>query len=228
MMCRGKIKGKCLFLSIIILFALNTSQAQKLIAIEFYSGLPYNVPLPLTISQVGEQDISLTAHYRSEPFEIPIYWNWRISYWDDNHAFEIEATHHKIFLKNTPPEIQEFSISHGFNTITFNYAWKDYGFVFRAGCGVVLAHPESILRGKKFDESGGIFGAAYQLTGPTINLAAGKRFNITRRLFFELDTKINLSYAKVPVADGEAKLYNIAVQFNFGLGFDLLELQHNK
>ena len=100
--------------------------------------LPYNVPLPLTISQVGEQDISLTAHYRSDPFEIPIYWNWRISYWDDNHAFEIEATHHKIFLKNTTPEIQEFSISHGFNTITFNYAWKDYGFVFRAGFGLVL------------------------------------------------------------------------------------------
>ena len=211
-------------LYIIVLFALNTAQAQKLITIEFYSGLPYNVPLPLTISQVGEPDINLTAHYRSDPFEIPIYWNWRISYWNDNHAFEVEATHHKIFLKNTPTEIQEFSISHGFNTITINYAWKENSYVFRTGCGIVLAHPESIIRGKKFDESGGIFDAAYQLTGPTINLTAGKRFNITRRLFFELDTKINLSYAMVPVVDGEAKLYNIALQFNFGLGFDLLEL----
>jgi hypothetical protein len=223
MMCRGKIKNNCLFLIIVLIFASNTAQTQKLITIEFYSGLPYNVPLPLTISQSGQQDISLTAHYRSDAFEIPIYWNWRISYWNDNHAFEIEATHHKIFLKNTPPEIQEFSISHGLNTITFNYAWKDNGFVFRTGVGLVLAHPESIVRGKKFDESGGIFDAAYQLTGPTINLAAGKRFNLSRKLFFELDTKINLSYAKVPVVDGEAKLYNIALQFNFGFGFDLLE-----
>jgi hypothetical protein len=224
MMCRGKIKNNCLFLIIVLIFASNTAQTQKLITIEFYSGLPYNVPLPLTISQSGEQDISLTAHYRSDPFSIPIYWNWRISYWNDNHAFEIEATHHKIFLKDTSPEIQEFSISHGFNTITVNYAWKDYGFVFRAGVGLVLAHPESIIRGKRFDESAGIFDAAYQLTGPTINLAAGKRFNLSRKLFFELDTKINLSYAKVPVVDGDASLYNIALQFNFGMGFDLLEL----
>jgi hypothetical protein len=224
MMCRGRIKNNCFFLIIVLIFASNTAQTQKLITIEFYSGLPYNVPLPLTISQSGEQDISLTAHYRSDPFAIPIYWNWRISYWNDNHAFEIEATHHKIFLKDTSPEIQEFSISHGFNTITVNYAWKDSGFVFRAGVGFVLVHPESIIRGKRFDESGGIFDAAYQLTGPTINLAAGKRFNLSRKLFFELDTKINLSYAKVPVVDGEAKLYNIALQFNFGLGFDLLEL----
>jgi hypothetical protein len=220
----GKIKSVCLFLIVVLVFASNTAWTQKLITIEFYSGLPYNVPLPLTISQSGEQDISLTAHYRSDPFAIPIYWNWRISYWNDNHAFEIEATHHKIFLKDTSPEVQEFSISHGFNTITVNYAWKDYGFVFRGGIGLVLAHPESIIRGKRFDESGGIFDAAYQLTGPTINLAAGKRFNLSRKLFFELDTKINLSYAKVAVVYGEAKLYNIALQFNFGMGFDLLEL----
>lgn len=210
-----------LLLSVIAFF--NSANAQKVLTVEFYTGIPVNVPTPLKITQAGENDIDITAHYNSEPFKVPIYWNWRISYWIDNHAFEIEATHHKIFLDNKPQEVQEFSISHGFNTITFNYAWKDYGFIFRTGAGIVLAHPESTIRSKKFDESGGIFDAAYQLTGPTINLVAGKRFNLTQKLFFQLDGKVNFSRANVPVVDGEATVYNIAIQFNFGLGFDVFE-----
>ena len=212
---------QALLLSVILFF--SSANAQKLITVEFYTGVPVNIPLPLKITQAGENDIDITAHYNSEPFRIPIYWNWRISYWNGNHAFEIETTHHKIFLDNRPPEVQVFSISHGFNTITFNYAWKDYGFVFRTGAGIVLAHPESIIRNKKFEESGGIFDAAYQLTGPTINVAAGKRFNLTQKLFFQLDGKVNFSRANVPVVNGEARVYNIAIQFNFGLGFDVFE-----
>lgn len=210
-----------LLLSAILFF--NTANAQKLLTVEFYSGIPVNVPLPLRISQAGENDIDITAHYNTEAFKAPIYWNWRISFWNDDHAYEIEGTHHKIFLDNKPPEVQEFSISHGFNTITFNYAWKDFGFIFRAGAGVVLAHPESTVRGKKLEESDGILGSGYKLTGPTLNFAVGKRFNLTQKLFFQLDTKINFSRAIVPVSDGEAKLHTIGIQFNFGLGFDVFE-----
>ncbi len=201
----------------------SSSNSQNLLTIELYTGVPLNLPLPLKIHQTGYKDINITAVYNSEPFKVPIYWNWRISYWFSDEAVEIEATHHKIFLKNKPQEVEEFTISHGLNAITINYAWKKFGLIFRTGPGIVWAHPENVIRGKKLNENGGNFGIGYYITGPTLNFSTGKRFLITSRFFFQLDGKLNISYAKVPVVNGYARVYNVALQFNFGLGFNLID-----
>ena len=60
-----------LLLSIIAFF--NSANAQKVLTVEFYTGIPVNVPTPLKITQAGENDIDITAHYNSEPFKVPIY-----------------------------------------------------------------------------------------------------------------------------------------------------------
>ncbi|MFH1198292.1 MAG: hypothetical protein V1720_21490 [bacterium] len=191
---------------------------QSNITIEFLTGVPYNAPLPLTINQNGEEQISLIARYRSEPFVIPIYWHWRIGYWNGDSGWELESTHHKIYLDNPPPEVQEFSISHGFNFVNINYAWKYNDFILRAGAGFVLAHAESTIRNKKLPEDGGI-GGGYYLRGPLLNFAINKHFEIIERIFLSFELKATAAYSNVPVVDGDADVYVFALQANFGVGF---------
>jgi hypothetical protein len=203
----------------------NSSKNDKEIRIEGFIGFPYNLPLPLTISQSGEPDIKLTANFDSKPFEIPIYWVWRISYWNGEASWELEAIHHKLFLKNNPGEVREFSISHGLNLITINRGWQFQDFILRGGVGIVVAHPESIVRDKKFSESSGIFNWGYYVSGPTLNLAVAKDFIIVNSFFAICEIKTNFSFASVPIYNGNADLYNIAFQLNFGLGYSLFKFQ---
>lgn len=217
-------KSKFIFTLIISLFLYSsTSNSQNLLTVELYTGVPLNIPLPLKIHQAGYDDINIIAVYNSEPFKVPIYWNWRISYWLSDRGVEIEATHHKLFLKNKPREVEEFAISHGLNAITVNYAWKTFELIFRTGVGIVWAHPENVIRARKLNENGGNFGIGYYITGPAINFAAGKRFLISNRLFIQLDGKLNISHAVVPIVYGYAEVYNVALQFNIGLGFNLID-----
>lgn len=195
---------------------------QQKISIEFFSGIPINVPLPLTINQQNEKELSFTARYNSEPFVVPIYWNWRISLWSNDNAWEIESTHMKIILSNKPAEIQQFQISHGLNFVNINRVWKFNGFDLRAGAGCILAHPENIIRNKQLSEDGGIFSWGYYLSGPVFNFAAGKRFNFSEFTYMVFEAKLNASYAAVPVAYGNANVYNIALQLNFGVGMNIL------
>jgi len=92
--------------------------------VEFHGGIPINLPLPLTIKQNNQPDIKLTAQFDSEPFVPPIYWVFRISKWKNNKAWEFEMMHQKLYLKNTTPEVQYFSITHGYNQLMVNRAFK--------------------------------------------------------------------------------------------------------
>ncbi len=212
------------FILFTFIFTGNNLLAQEKFGIELFTGLPYNVPLPLTISQTDEPDLHLTARFNSEPFKIPIFWVWRISYWNNNTGWEFEAVHHKLFLTGKPHEVKEFSISHGLNLITINRCWKFTYFIFRAGAGIVLAHPENTVRNKTLAENGGILNWGYYLTGPAFLISAGKDFFITNNFYVTCEARINSSYAYIPVNNGNASLYNISLQLIFGVGFNFLEL----
>jgi len=54
-------------------------------------------------------------------------------------------------------------------------------------------------------------------------VAIAKNFIIINSFYAICEMKINLSFASVPIYDGNADLYNIAFQLNFGLGFSLLK-----
>ena len=208
----------------LFLFEADDSSAQKKLNIELFTGLPYNLSLPLKISQAGEPDLYLTAKFNSQPFNIPIFWVWRISYWNDNSAWELEAVHHKLFLANKPAEVHEFSISHGLNLITVNRGWNLSSFILRIGAGIALAHPETTIRNQTLTEDGGIFHWGYYLSGPAFLFSAGKEFYITGNLYVTCEARINSSYAYIPIKNGNAGLYNISVQFIFGAGFNFLKL----
>jgi hypothetical protein len=196
--------------------------AQQKWMFELGGGVPFNIPLPLVIRQTGEPDIRLTAQYSSEPFTVPIYWVWRLGYWSNDRCWELQAIHHKIFLRNKPPEVETFGISHGLNLITISRGWELNGYVLKAGAGIVLAHPENTIREKTLSEDAGILHWGYYVSGPTVNLAAGKYINMTKNLFADCEAIVSASYALVPIADGTAEVYNIAFQITVALGFRIV------
>ena len=161
--------------------------AQSKLVIEIGTGLPYNLPLPLTIRQSGEGTYHLTAQYNSRPFEIPIFWDWHIGYWSGSSGWELEAIHHKLFLANKPADVQQFDISHGLNLVIFNSCFLKYGFIFKAGAGISLTHPENVVRGKKLDEHQGIFDQGYYVSGPAFLFTAGKRLYLIENIFLSFE-----------------------------------------
>lgn len=217
------------FYTLIIIFSLSiiageSAAEEKWLFELFYGGFVYNAPLPLKIEQRGEKDISITARYASRTLETPAYWVWRFSRWSGDYAWEFEAVHHKIFLRNEPDEVEHFSVSHGFNLLTINRSMQYGGLIFRAGGGMVLAHPESRIRGKSLSEHRGLFNLGYYIGGPSINLGIGKHFYLSKTLFLCIEIKATASYAHVPINDGNADIYNAAFHAHAGIGYNFYSI----
>ncbi|HRN42361.1 MAG TPA: hypothetical protein PK649_09855 [Vicingus sp.] len=221
-------KSVKLFFIVFILFISYTfGQEKSNWSVEAHGGFPINIPLPLTIKQSGEPTIKLTAHFYSEPFVPPVYWVYRFSKWKNNKAWEFEMMHQKLYLKNTPPEVEYFSITHGFNLLMINRAYKfdlfkDKEFIFRIGGGIVYAHPENSIRGKELNQKQSYYNLGYYISGPTINIALAKQFPIYQRFYLNTEVKHNTSYAKVPVVDGHATVWHSAFEFIAGLGIYII------
>jgi hypothetical protein len=227
---QGRMPLFCKSIFVACLFALTSfiphSAYASFWSLEVAGGAPYNFPIPLTVQQPGEPDINITADYETKPFKAPFYYVIRIGRWEDNKAWEIETIHHKIYLKNTTDEVESFSISHGYNTLTLNRAWlnkKD--FIWRIGAGLVLAHPESNIRDQVYCECGGTLNDdGYYIAGPVVMAGLGKRYYLSRNFFVELEGKVTAGYADVNVANnGSAYAPNIAVHANIGLGYDFFK-----
>ena len=207
-------------------FCLNILAQERYWSFEINGGIPYNFPSPLVIKQEGEPTIRLTARYRSEPFVSPGYYLLRGGRWNDGKAWEIEFVHHKLYLDNMPPEVQEFSISHGYNIFTVNRAsekllFKDFNYILRLGAGVVISHPETTIRGLSLEQEGGTLGGGYYITGPVLNIAMAKRLYFLDPLFINLELKFNPSVSWIPIEGGQAIVWNFPVTFAFGMGVDL-------
>lgn len=204
----------------LLLLPFNYVICQDLIwSVELFMGVPYNFKTNLKIEQDDYPDINLKANYYSEPFVSPFYGSIRLGAMKENMGLEIESIHQKLYLKNTTEEIQRFSISHGYNIITINAKYQNK-FVYHAGVGIVLAHAESTIREEKLEETKGLLNMGYYVTGPAFNLSVQKRFELYKKLYFNLEGKLTACYAKIPIKNGTATAPNIAIQFLFGIGYD--------
>jgi len=213
-------RKKAVYLLALLLFMILPFPAKgEEITIQFFGGFAYNFSLPLVIRQEGKDNIRLSADYDTKPFDTPIYWSLRAGKWGEKDGWEIELLHHKLYLKNNPPEVEHFTVTHGFNLLTLNRAWKRANFIWRAGAGVVVAHPESAVRGKTFSQEGGLF-EGYYLAGPTLQVAVEKRFPLFKSFFLCLEGKYTLSWAHIPVEEGKADLWNSAIHGLIGLGYN--------
>ena len=135
-------------------------------------GLQYNVPLPIVIRQSGQPDIRLTARFSTRPFADVPYYDVKVGIARNHWAYELELVHHKLYLDNRPPEVDAFEITHGYNPILVNVVRERWGVGFRAGAGILLAHPETTVRGLRFPETGGILG--WYVSGSAAQLSVSK------------------------------------------------------
>ncbi len=190
-----------LFLTLFVSIHPLIVQAETSYSFELFWGTQFNIPTPLTIKQRGEETIKGGwAKYESDAwtwFNSP-YYAWRISLWKNDRAWELELVHEKIILKNKPEDVQHFEISHGYNLITINRAWRlseYYDLIWRLGAGIVLTHPETTVRNKE-KGYGEDFPKGFYISGPTAQIALGKRFNLWGKgLFGVLEAKFTASYA---------------------------------
>jgi hypothetical protein len=197
----------------------TAGEQDRTLMLEFFTGVPYNIPLPLVIRQSGQPNIDVIAHYFSEPFVVPISWVWRVGYWSGNSGWEFEAIHHKVFLDDPPQEIQEFSVSHGLNFLLINRVWNLDSYALRVGGGVPLTHPETTVRGKTHPEDEGIFHMGYYVSGPAVAFSAGRLFALLGDLSLDVEAKAFSSFISVPIAEGNAHFSHLSLQFSFGLGY---------
>ena len=212
-----------IFILFSIVIFLTSTHAQSRWAFELHCGEVYNLLMPLTIRQKGYDDIRLSARYASESFILPVYWDGRFSRWKNGKSWELEAIHHKLYLKNTSSEVQKFNISHGFNMIMVNRGFEKKSFRYRAGAGVILAHPESNIRGKEFGDTGDDFDLGYYISGPVFNLAISKPFYLGNRFYINAEAKTTLAYSYIKVAQGNSDVYNIAFHLILGFGVDFIK-----
>lgn len=184
-------------------------------------GAPLNAPTPLAIRQSGEPDLRLDASWSTKPFELPFYWivgafarQGRCEAW-------AELVHHKLYLSNPPPEVQSFSVSHGFNLFFLGLGREMTPWLWaRAGAGLVLAHPESSVRGRSLSGGGGLLG--YGLAGPALTAGAQARWRPIDRLGLIGGASLIGAYAVVPVEGGSARVLNLSVHFTAGVDVEVI------
>ena len=214
---------KYLYSVLVLCLALATpASAEKKFSFEFLLGTAYNFETPMKIEQDGEEDVSLNnTRWDTKPLEESPYYMWRIGMWGgDGNAWELELLHHKLYLANTPDEVDAFNISHGYNLLMINRAWDmDGAYHLRIGAGVVVAHPELDLRGEAIKKKKTL-GTDFVFAGPAMQIAAGKRFYFTKKLFGVVETKFTAAYADVGMEGASAEVPNIAIHVLLGLGFD--------
>jgi len=186
---------------------------------DFFFGFPINLNSNLKITQEGQEDLEFTAHWKSEPFKQPLYWDIRLAYWtSESRGWALDLMHNKLILENPPNEVQGYSQTHGYNMVTVQRLWVLSGNLVSAAAGVVFAHPESTVRGQVFPETGGDIGGGYYLTGPMVGGGFGRRFGLTDLFFVSLEGRVTLSYTTTPVQGGESSLTLLGFHGLFGVG----------
>ncbi len=202
-----------LVLAFSLLF-ISVSNADSIWRIEVQTGSAHSFDTTLTIDQDQGEDYSFAADYETRPFQSAPYSAWRLSRWKKNRGWELEFLHHKIYLKNTPPGIETFRISNGYNMLLLNHAWERNGFVIHVGGGAVIAFPIANIANVVTD-------GGYRLAGIAGQGSLSKRFRIRNNFFLIAEGKFTAAYAAVSLKGSEATAPNIAVHGLAGFGFDL-------
>lgn len=181
-------------------------------------GFPFDLSLPVTIRQRGEAPIRFRGRWETRPFRSPLYYDLRVARSGGGKEWSVDLLHHKLYLVNPPPEVQELGISHGYNLLFVTHAREVARDTWaRVGAGLVVAHPESTVRGRTF-EGRGPLGGGYYPAGSTLVAGAERRFFPGGGLFVSLQALAAASWARVPVAGGSATVPDLSVHALGGVG----------
>jgi hypothetical protein len=197
--------------------AARAAEAKPAWVVQLSTGTALSLRSRLVIEQSGEPDLDFSARYETRPFSSGApYYSLRLGRWENGAAWELETHHHLVTLADGPAEVGSFEITHGYNLNTVNRAWEGAGFIWRVGAGLVVTHPESEVRGKRFDGDG--FAGGFYLSGVCGQAAVERRFPIGSSFFLALEGKLTGAWARVPVEEGWATVPNFAVHALAGVG----------
>lgn len=206
---------------LLLLLALGGWPAPALAQLELqaFLGSSVSAPTPLSISQRGQPDLDLTAHWATRPFLDTWYYAGRIGVWSGDRGWLFDFTHHKVYLSNPPAEIQKFRITNGMNMFTLSRGFRHGRLSYALGAGPVVTYPINRVRGQKLQSGRGFLGG-YFLSGGSLMASATRRFPLTTGFFLSLDGRVSATYVRVPVADGHASVPNLALHLHAGLGYE--------
>lgn len=188
-----------------------------------FVGAPLSLRTPLIVRQRGEPELRFRARWSTRPFDAPIYYGLGLFRRDRGREWALELVHHKLHLEEPPPEVERFSISHGYNLVVLSHgAELIRGAWVRLGAGAVIAHPESTVRGRTLAQTGGPFGLGYHLAGPAVSAGLDGRLPLGDRYRIALGGRVTAAYADVPIADGRARVPNVAFHATAGVDGDVL------
>lgn len=199
---------------VLLALLLAPAPAAAQVTFEAFIGTAFNAPTPLTITQTGFPAIKFTAHYEERPLDPIRYYAWRLGRWKGDKGWFLEHVHHKIHIDRPTAEVQAFEVSHGYNLVTINRGWRRGSTRFLLGGGVVVTFPHTEVRGKIYPQD-----TSYLLSGATIQGAASRRLDLTRRFFVSVEGKLTASWASIPVVDGHARVPNAAFHVLAGAGW---------
>jgi hypothetical protein len=183
---------------------------------EWLLGVAWNADTELWIRQDNQPDLRFEAEFSTKPFEQPIYWALRVGWQGERHGWALDLLHHKLILENTTPEVESFSITHGYNLLTAQHIWLRSRWRWTAMLGVVVAHPESTVRGLKKDESTGWHDAGYEVAGPVVAGGVATSFRLGSIFEIAVEARATWSQVSVDVAEGRANLDNFALHLLLG------------
>jgi hypothetical protein len=181
--------------------------------LEAFTGTAHNFKTPLTVHQAGLPEFRMDARYDTRPFTGSPYYSGRVGWWKDSSGWELQALHHKLYLANPTAEVSALEISHGYNMLIVSRASAWRGFTWRGGAGLVVTFPETTVRGRKRPTVG------YDLSGFTVAAGVGRRWPEAARLALSGELRLTLSWATIPVFEGEADVPNRALHVLLGVGY---------
>lgn len=184
--------------------------------VEYLVALGINADSRLRIQQAGYPDIALDAQWSSRPFHTPYLWMLRAGREGRRHGWALELHHHKLFLQNKPPEVQDFNITHGTNFLTAQHSWLRHRWRWFALAGAVIAHPEGTVRGMPFEEKSGFLGTGYSLTGPVLGGGVGASLPVTSWLHVSGEARVTHAWIRAKATDGHVQVRNLAFHLPIG------------
>lgn len=186
---------------------------------EFHLGGAWNLPVTMMVRQQGHVDTSFRSRWDTRALEAPLYYVVRVTRRGEGGGWALDLTHHKLFLLDPPSAIGTFSISHGYNLVTLHRLFERGARRLGVGVGLVIAHPEGVIRGQALDEHGGQWGGGYHLTGPTVSALAGWLPARRPGLHATAEARLTGAYASVPIPGGDARVPNVALHLTLGIAW---------
>jgi hypothetical protein len=185
-------------------------------SLELAGGTAHNFKNRLKIEQDGGFSESVNASYDTRAFRSPPYYMLRGARWQGDAAWEISQIHHKLYLTNPPPGVTGVSVSHGFNIISVNRAFRRGDWIYRFGAGPVITHAEGTILQTKYD-------GPYRLSGAAILGGLGRRYYFSSSTYAGAEGAITAAYAK-PRMNGppqaQLTIRNTALHFLAGVGHE--------